>query len=66
MYLIVDTTTDPAWNLAVEEYLLTQRDEPFFRLWRNADSVIMAATRTPTRKSISPMWNGSASRSSGG
>lgn len=41
MYLIVDTTTDPAWNLAVEEYLLTQRDESFFRLWRNADSVII-------------------------
>ena len=41
MYLIVDTTTDPAWNLAVEEYLLAQRDEPFFRLWRNADSVII-------------------------
>ena len=41
MYQIVDTTTDPAWNLAVEEYLLTQRDEPFFRLWRNADSVII-------------------------
>ncbi|MBR5018770.1 MAG: lipoate--protein ligase [Bacteroidales bacterium] len=41
MYLIVDTTTDPAWNLAAEEYLLTQRSDPFFRLWRNADSVII-------------------------
>ena len=41
MYLNVDTTTDPAWNLAAEEYLLTQRREPFFRLWRNADSVII-------------------------
>ena len=41
MYLIVDTTTDPAWNLAAEEYLLTQRTESFFRLWRNADSVII-------------------------
>ena len=41
MFLIVDTTTDPAWNLAAEEYLLTRRDEPFFRLWRNADSVII-------------------------
>ena len=41
MYLIVDTATDPAWNLAAEEYLLTQRTEPFFRLWRNADSVII-------------------------
>ena len=41
MYLIVDATTDPAWNLAAEEYLLTRRSEPFFRLWRNADSVII-------------------------
>ena len=41
MHLIVDTTTDPAWNLAAEEYLLTQRSEPFVRLWRNADSVII-------------------------
>ena len=41
MYLIADTTTDPAWNLAAEEYLLTRRSEPFFRLWRNADSVII-------------------------
>ena len=41
MYQIVDSTTDPAWNLAAEEYLLTQRGEPFFRLWRNADSVII-------------------------
>ena len=41
MYLLVDTTTDPAWNLAAEEYLLTQRNKPFFRLWRNADSVII-------------------------
>ena len=41
MYLIVDTTTDPSWNLAAEEYLLTRRSEPFFRLWRNADSVII-------------------------
>ena len=41
MYRVLDTTTDPRWNLAVEEYLLTQRREPFFRLWQNADSVII-------------------------
>ena len=41
MYLIVDTCTDPAWNLSAEDYLLTQRSEPFIRLWRNADSVII-------------------------
>ncbi|MCR5708940.1 MAG: lipoate--protein ligase [Bacteroidales bacterium] len=40
-FLIVDHTTDPSWNLAVEEYLLTERSEPFVRLWRNADSVII-------------------------
>lgn len=41
MYRVLDTTTDARWNLAVEEYLLTQRSEPFFRLWQNADSVII-------------------------
>lgn len=41
MYLILDSATDPAWNLAAEEYLLTRRHEPFFRLWQNADSVII-------------------------
>jgi len=39
--LIVDSTTDPSWNLAAEEYLLTLRSGPFVRLWRNADSVII-------------------------
>ena len=41
MFLTIDTTTDPTWNLAAEEYLLTRRSEPFVRLWRNADSVII-------------------------
>ena len=41
MYLLVDGGTDPTWNLAAEEYLLSRRSEPFFRLWRNADSVII-------------------------
>ena len=27
MYLIVDTCTDPAWNLSAEDYLLTQRSD---------------------------------------
>lgn len=41
MFLLTDTCTDPAWNLAAEEYLLTGRNEPFVRLWRNSDSVII-------------------------
>lgn len=41
MYLVFDTTTDAGWNLAAEEYFLTQCSEPVFRLWQNADSVII-------------------------
>ena len=41
MICIVDGTTDPCWNLAAEEYLLTDVHEPVFRLWRNAPSVII-------------------------
>ncbi|MDD2289186.1 MAG: lipoate--protein ligase [Bacteroidales bacterium] len=41
MRCIIDQTTDPYWNLAVEEYLLTGTNEPIFRLWRNARSIIV-------------------------
>lgn len=41
MLCITDLTTDPYWNLAAEEYLLCGLEEPVFRLWRNAPSVIV-------------------------
>lgn len=41
MICFTDTTVDPYWNLAAEEYLLTDIQEPVFRLWRNAPSVIV-------------------------
>ena len=41
MLSIIDSNTDPYWNLAAEEYLLTGISEPVFRLWRNAPSVIV-------------------------
>ena len=41
MLLIYDITTDPNWNLAAEEYLLENFSESVFRLWRNADSIIV-------------------------
>lgn len=41
MLLIYDTNTDPHWNLAAEEYLLENFSESIFRLWRNADSIII-------------------------
>lgn len=41
MLKIYDTGTDARWNLAAEEYLLHRFSEPVFRLWRNADSIII-------------------------
>ena len=41
MRCLIDTCTDPYWNLAAEEYLLKSWDAPVFRLWRNAPAVIV-------------------------
>ena len=41
MKFIVDNQTDPYRNLAAEEYLLHNFDEPVFRLWRNAPCVVI-------------------------
>jgi lipoate-protein ligase A len=41
MYLIYNDSTDPAFNLALEEYVLTQLTGEFILLWRNARAVII-------------------------
>lgn len=41
MRFIELTSTDPAVNLAAEEWLLRQTDQDVFMLWRNAPSVIV-------------------------
>lgn len=41
MLYIIDTCTDPYWNLAAEEYLLKEFNKPVFRLWRNENSIIV-------------------------
>lgn len=41
MKLIIDSSTDPYWNLAAEEYLLNTMDEPLLRIWRNSRSIIV-------------------------
>ena len=41
MRCLIDTCTDPYWNLAAEEYLLKRWDAPVFRLWRNRPAVIV-------------------------
>ncbi len=41
MRYIYNKSTDPAFNLAAEEYLLTQCDSEVFMLWRNQAAVIV-------------------------
>ena len=41
MKIILNTRTDPYFNLALEEYLLYQTDFEVFMLWRNSPSVIV-------------------------
>lgn len=41
MLCITDTTTDPYWNLAAEEFIVDNFDQPVFRLWRNSPAVII-------------------------
>ncbi|WP_027183178.1 lipoate--protein ligase [Desulfovibrio inopinatus] len=41
MRYIHNRGTDPAFNLAAEEWLLTQTDAEIFMLWRNASAVIV-------------------------
>lgn len=41
MRIIDDKTLDPAYNLALEEYLVTGFTEPIFRIWQNDRAVIV-------------------------
>lgn len=41
MYLIYNPSTDPAFNLALEDYVLTELEGDFVLLWRNAKAVII-------------------------
>lgn len=41
MYLLENNCTDPAWNLALDEYLLTRFPGEVLTLWRNGSSVII-------------------------
>ena len=41
MLYIKENNTDPYWNLAAEEYLLKEFNQPIFRLWRNDNAIIV-------------------------
>lgn len=41
MIYIIDNNTDPYWNLAAEEYLFKNMNQPVFRLWQNDNAIII-------------------------
>ena len=41
LYCLQDTGLDPYFNVALEEYLLKNRTEDFFRLWRNDNTIVV-------------------------
>ncbi|MFV0401517.1 MAG: lipoate--protein ligase [Oscillospiraceae bacterium] len=45
MYLLYNPSHDPAFNLAFEEYALTQMDKDIIMLWRNDRSVIIGSNQ---------------------
>lgn len=45
MLCICDTSIEPYWNLAAEEYLLKEFNEPVFRLWRNDNAIIVGCNQ---------------------
>lgn len=55
MRYLLDKTTDPYFNLAAEEYLLKNCDEPVFRLWRNEPSVIVGRYQNAAAE-INRLW----------
>lgn len=50
-------STDPAYNLAFEEVVLQNRREGnTLLLWQNDHAVVTGRTRTPRRRSTTPLW----------
>ena len=45
MLCLLNNSTEPAWNLAAEEYLLNSSHEDCFMLWRNRSAVIVGCNQ---------------------
>jgi len=50
MLIIQRTSTDPFVNLATEEYLVKNIEEPCFMLWRNTPAVIIGKHQNPLKE----------------
>ena len=53
MQCFIHTETDPAFNLATEEYLLKNADDDCFMLWRNHNAIIVGKNQN-TLSEINP------------
>jgi len=50
MLLLERNSTDPYFNIATEEYLVKNTDEPIFMIWQNKPSVIVGKHQNPLRE----------------
>lgn len=53
MLCLLNAATEPAWNLAAEEYLLTSSREDCFMLWRNRSAIIVGCNQN-THAQVNP------------
>lgn len=51
MTVIINNRTDPYFNLAAEEALLTLSHEGIVIVWRNSPAVVIGRNQTHTRRS---------------
>ncbi|MBQ7340253.1 MAG: lipoate--protein ligase [Clostridia bacterium] len=49
-YFLTHEKTDPYFNLASEEYLLTKKDEYFIYIWQNDNSVILGVNQDAVKE----------------
>ena len=57
MYYLESASMDPAWNLALEQFVFDQLGprEDCFMLWQNDRTIVVANTRMFWRRSTVPM-----------
>ena len=57
MFYIESDSTNPYWNLALEEYIfnLPDPEKEYFMLWQNKNTIVVGKTRTRPKNSTRNM-----------